>query len=40
MYCKDGTDGKNYRGWSALFRQKYALDLYNQVIKMLINPVS
>lgn len=40
MYCKDGTDGKGYRGWGAQFRQKYAVDLYNQVIKILVNPVS
>lgn len=38
MYCRDGTDGKMYRGWGAKFREKYALDLYNQIVQILVNP--
>lgn len=32
MYCRDGTDGKQYKGWGLMFRQKYAQDLYNQIV--------
>ena len=32
MYCIDLTDGKAHKGWGAQFRQKYALDLYNQIV--------
>ena len=39
MYCRDGTDGKQHRGWGAQFRQKYAVDLYNQIVQILINPL-
>ena len=39
MYCRDGTDGKQYRGWGAQFRSRYAESLYNQVISQLVNPI-
>ena len=32
MYCRDGTDGKLFKGWGAQFRQKYAVNLYNQIV--------
>lgn len=39
MYCRDGTDGKMYKGWGFQFRQKHALDLYNQIVEILVNPL-
>ncbi len=39
MYCRDGTDGKLYKGWGAQFRQKHGVDLYTQVVEILINPL-
>lgn len=39
MYCRDGTDGKNFRGWGAQFRQKYAMNLYNQIVEILVHPI-
>jgi hypothetical protein len=32
MYCRDGTDGKQFKGWGAEFRRKYAVDLYTQIV--------
>lgn len=32
MYCLDSQDGKNYRGWAAGFRSKFAQKLYNEVV--------
>lgn len=39
MYCRDGTDGKNYKGWGKQFREKNALNLYNTIVKILVNPI-
>lgn len=32
MYSRDGTDGKQFKGWGAEFRRKYAVDLYTQIV--------
>lgn len=40
MYCSDLTDGANYKGWARAFRERFAQNIYNEVVGYLVNPLS
>jgi hypothetical protein len=39
-YCQDGSDGSEWKGWGKQFREKYAAELYAEVVQILVNPIA
>ena len=40
MYCSDLTDGPNYKGWAQSFRERFAQNIYTEVVGYLVNPLN